>query len=55
MKSSTLDISKDAMGKAIYDYHKSNHTYTLRVLSSMLEEDEMPVSHLFGLHGKCRE
>lgn len=47
MKSSTLDISKDPMGKAIYDYYNSNRTYTLRVLSSMLEEDEMPVSHLF--------
>ena len=35
------------MGAAILDYQKSGRAGRLRVLSSMFEEDEMPVKHLF--------
>ena len=35
------------MGAAILDYQKSERVGRLRVLSSMFEEDEMPVKHLF--------
>lgn len=35
------------MGAAILDYQKQGRAAVLRVLSSMFEEDEMPVKHLF--------
>jgi len=35
------------MGKAILDFQKTGKAGTLRILSSMFEEDEMPVDHLF--------
>jgi len=35
------------MGAAILDYQKSGKAHRLRVLSSMFEDDEMPVGHLF--------
>lgn len=35
------------MGTAILDYQKTGKAGKLRVLSSMFEEDEMPVKHLF--------
>lgn len=35
------------MGSAISDYYKNGRAAHLRVLSSMFEEDEMPVAHLF--------
>ena len=35
------------MGAAILDYQITGKSDTLRILSSMFEEDEMPVSHLF--------
>ena len=44
---STLSRDKDPMGAAILDYQTTGKSDTLRVLSSMFEEDEMPVSHLF--------
>ncbi len=37
----------DAMGHAIADYHRTGHAARLRVLSSMFDEDELPVPHLF--------
>ena len=37
----------DPMGAAILDYQQTGKSATLRVLSSIFEEDEMPVSHLF--------
>lgn len=40
-------ISQDPMGQAILDYHNTRRSKRLRVLSSMFEEDEMPVPHLF--------
>ena len=42
-----LSKDKDPMGAAILDYQKSERVGRLRVLSSMFEEDEMPVKHGF--------
>ncbi len=42
-----LSKDKDPMGAAILDYQTSGRAGRLRVLSSMFEEDEMPVKHLF--------
>lgn len=43
----TLSKYKDPMGAAILDYQVNGTADTLRILSSMFEEDEMPVAHLF--------
>ena len=51
MINSILSKDKDPMGAAIFDYQSTGKADTLRILSSMFEEDEMPVSHLFrSLH-----
>lgn len=42
-----LAKEKDAMGAAIADYHAKGRAAKLRVLSSMFDEDEFPVPHLF--------
>jgi len=47
MNTNILAKDKDPMGAAILDYHTSGKAGRLRVLSSMFEEDEMPVKHLF--------
>lgn len=47
MQTDTLSISQDPMGAAIRDFHMTGKAGRLRVLSSMFEEDEMPVAHLF--------
>ena len=47
MNTKILSKDKDPMGAAILDYQKSGRAGRLRVLSSMFEEDEMPVKHLF--------
>ena len=47
MNTKILSKDKDPMGAAILDYQKSGSAGRLRVLSSMFEEDEMPVKHLF--------
>ena len=47
MNTKILSKDKDPMGAAILDYQKSGRAERLRVLSSMFEEDEMPVKHLF--------
>ena len=47
MVNSTLFKDKDPMGAAILDYQTTGKSDTLRILSSMFDEDEMPVSHLF--------
>ena len=47
MEIRTLSREKDPMGAAILDYLTIGKADTLRILSSMFEEDEMPVSHLF--------
>lgn len=43
MNTKILSKDKDPMGAAILDYQKSGRAGRLRVLSSMFEEDEMPV------------
>ncbi len=47
MNTRTIDPSRDPMGSAISDYYKNGRAAHLRVLSSMFEEDEMPIAHLF--------
>ena len=46
-KNNILSPDKDPMGAAILDFQTSGKAGRLRVLSSMFEEDEMPVKHLF--------
>ncbi len=43
----TLTPDKDPMGAAISEYQKTGKAGRLRVLSSMFDEDEIPVKHLF--------
>ena len=43
----TLNADKDPMGQAISDYFHTGKAKKLRVLSSMFDEDEIPVSTLF--------
>lgn len=47
MKYTTIDSIHDPMGAAIRDYHLRGKAARLRVMSSMFDEDEMPVEHLF--------
>ena len=47
MNTKILSKDKDPIGSAILYYQKSGRAGRLRVLSSMFEEDEMPVKHLF--------
>lgn len=47
MEQKTTDATKDAMGRAIADYHKNGKAAKLRVFSSMFYEDEIPVATLF--------
>ena len=47
MDAFTLSRDHDPMGAAILDYQLSGKAEKLRVLSSMFEEDEIPVVHLF--------
>lgn len=47
MNTTTISTSRDPMGSAINDYYKNGRAAHLRVLSSMFEEDEMPIAHLF--------
>lgn len=47
MKYTTIDSIHDPMGAAIRDYHLWGKAARLRVMSSMFDEDEMPVDHLF--------
>lgn len=47
MNKKILSTDRDPMGAAILDYQQSGMAGKLRVLSSMFEEDEMPVKHLF--------
>lgn len=44
---STLTPNKDPMGAAISEYQQTNKAGRLRVLSSMFDEDGIPVKHLF--------
>lgn len=47
MNTTTISPSRDPMGSAISDDYKNGRAAHLRVLSSMFEEDEMPIAHLF--------
>ena len=47
MNTEILSADKDPMGAAILDFQEQGKAARLRVLSSMFEEDEMPVKHLF--------
>lgn len=47
INTTTIFPSRDPMGSAISDYYKNGRAAHLRVLSSMFEEDEMPIAHLF--------
>lgn len=47
MQKSILFVANDPMGAAIYDYHKNGKVGKLRVFSSCMEEDEIPVAELF--------
>lgn len=47
MKAQVLDARRDPMGAAIADFYKNGIAGRLRVLSSMFDEDEIPVAHLF--------
>ena len=49
MNTEILSADKDPMGAAILDFQKHGKAARLRVLSSMFEEDEMPVTHLFRI------
>lgn len=46
-KNAILDIKRDPMGAAILDCQRTGKASSLRVMSSMFEDDEMPVAHLF--------
>ena len=46
-KNEILDIKRDPMGAAILDCQSTGKASSLRVMSSMFEDDEMPVAHLF--------
>ena len=47
MEHTILDTHHDPMGAAIHDYQHTGKAAQLRVMSSMFEDDEMPVDHLF--------
>ena len=47
MKTSLLTPNKDPMGTAIADFYTKGRAAKLRVLSSMFDEDEIPVDQLF--------
>ena len=47
MNKDILDPEHDPMGAAILEYQQKGRADTLCVLSSMFDDDEMPVAHLF--------
>lgn len=47
MKINTLTEREDPMGAAIRDYFRQGKSAQLKVLSSLFDDDEMPVAHLF--------
>ena len=42
-----LTVKKDPMGAAIRDYFEKGKAMTLKVTSTLFDDDEMPVAHLF--------
>lgn len=47
MNINTLPEQEDPMGAAIRDYFRQRKSAQLKVLSSLFDDDEMPVAHLF--------
>lgn len=47
MNINTLPEQEDPMGAAIRDYFRQGKSAQLKVLSSLFDDDEMPVPHLF--------
>lgn len=47
MDINTLPEQEDPMGAAIRDYFRQGKSAQLKVLSSLFDDDEMPVAHLF--------
>lgn len=47
MNINTLTEREDPMGAAIRDYFRQGKSAQLKVLSSLFDDDEMPVGHLF--------
>lgn len=47
MDINTLTEREDPMGAAIHDYFRQGKSAQLKVLSSLFDDDEMPVAHLF--------
>lgn len=47
MDINTLPEREDPMGAAIRDYFRQGKSAQLKVLSSLFDDDEMPVAHLF--------
>lgn len=47
MQTHTLGAERNPMGAAILDYQKEKRAGRLHVRSSMFEDDEMPVAHLW--------
>lgn len=48
MKNQTInDVANDPMGAAIMDFHRNGKADTLKVMSSMFEDDEIPLETLF--------
>lgn len=47
MNINTLPEQEDPMGAAIRDYFRQGKSAQLKVLSSLFDDDEMPVAHLF--------
>jgi len=49
----TLSSEKDPMGLAIQDFFYKKKLHPLMVHSSLFEDDEMPISHLFRTFDQC--
>lgn len=49
----TLSSEQDPMGLAIHDFFYKKKLCTLMVHSSLFEDDEMPISHLFRTLNQC--
>lgn len=42
-----MDIHSDLYGKALLDFHQGNYTEDIKVLSTSMEDDVMPLPYLF--------
>lgn len=53
MKYDILEADHDPMGAAIHDYQHTGKAAQLRVMSSMFEDDELPVDTCFARLNRC--